>query len=103
MEFSEATGHNRLACSRDPRSKNVHRGICELRWCEQHRLDWDVVEIVKMRKIHLSIGSRLCVALLFAWLGACLWSNPSLAADAKTIVRVMNVMYGNVVNASVEG
>jgi hypothetical protein len=43
------------------------------------------------------------MALLFAWLGASLWSNPSLAADAKTIVSVMNAMYGNVVNASLEG
>jgi hypothetical protein len=56
-----------------------------------------------MSKIHKSIGSRLCVALLFAWFGASLWSNPSLAADAKTIVQLMNAMYGNVANASVEG
>jgi hypothetical protein len=56
-----------------------------------------------MRKIRLSIRSRLCAALLFAWLGASLWNSPSFAADAKTIVSVMNVMYGNVVNASVEG
>jgi hypothetical protein len=56
-----------------------------------------------MRRIHESIGSRLCAALFFAWFGTSLWSNPSFAADAKTIVQLMNVMYGNVANASVEG
>jgi hypothetical protein len=31
------------------------------------------------------------------------WSNTSLAADAKTIVRVINLEYGNVCNANLEG